>query len=179
MHRSASQVEFALPALFFCVAEGGQCQVINMYQTLALYKSSGARKPPARSSVALAEMLQFLVLGYQPCKRWKGNLSTCQLSIEMNQQFHEQGKYMWFPIDLRFGSLRVNEVVVLNFFCTWDIYNTSFFFADSLKVAEVNLSVLSSVWMGSNAWGILSSTRLSSWDFFWNWYCICIIYGWK
>lgn len=54
---------------------------------------------------------------------------------------------MWFPMVLQFGSLRFNEVVDLfiYLFFSWDIYKISFFFEDCLKMAEVNLSVLSSV----------------------------------
>lgn len=52
---------------------------------------------------------------------------------------------MCFPMVLQFGSLRFNEVVDFFFFFSWDIYNISFFSEDCLKMAEVNLSVLSSV----------------------------------
>lgn len=62
----------------------------------------------------------------------------------------------------------------LLFWC-WDNYNL--FLLWGFKMAEVNLSVLPSVWMGTNAWCLV--LHLNTWYFIWNCNCIRVLFGSK
>lgn len=174
MHRPALQRVCHLCCFSFSIAEKEQSQVINTFQTLVFCKSSGARELPAGSLVVLAELFQscsrFWFSGSIPANTGKraSDHTIIPSTGEINTVSHRFTVWfaeIYFNCWLRF------------LFSSWDICN--FFLLWAFKMAEVNLSVLPSVWMGTNAWGVLSSTHLNTHYFIWNCYCIRVLFDLK
>lgn len=147
-------------------------QVLNTFQTLVFCKSSGARKLPAGSLVILAEL-------FQSCSRfwfWGSSPANTGRRASAHTISPSTGEIVSHRLTVWFAELYFNCWLKL-LFCSWDLYK--FFLLWGFKIAEVNLSVLPSVWMGTNAWDVLSSTCLNIWHFIWNCYCNRVLFGSK